>query len=82
MKKQRLSLEIEDKIYIYEEFHGSVVEYTIIGIFVGRNNVEYHIEAYDKHGEIFNYRTCDEDEIGKTAFLTLEAAEEHRKLNT
>ena len=72
MKQSRPNLEIENKIYIYEDFCKKVVSYTIVGIFISKEETIYHIEAYDDNGAIFNYRTCSENDIGKIAFLSFE----------
>lgn len=74
MKQSRPNLEIENKIYIYEDFCKKVVSYTIVGIFISKEETIYHIEAYDDNGAIFNYRTCSENDIGKIAFLSFEEA--------
>lgn len=74
MKQSQPKLEIENEIYIYEDFCKKVVSYTIVGIFISKEETIYHVEAYDENGAIFNYRTCSEDDIGKIAFLSFEEA--------
>lgn len=74
MKQSPPNLEIENKIYIYEDFCKKVVSYTIVGIFISKEETIYHVEAYDENGAIFNYRTCSENDIDKTAFLSFEEA--------
>ena len=79
MPKQKFDLNIDDKIYIYEEFCNCVVEYSIIEILLSREGVTYYLEAYNQNGDIINYRTCDEKRIGVSAFTSVEEAQKHQQ---
>lgn len=77
MEIAKFSLNIDDKLYLYEDFFDCVMEYTIIGIFISKEGIVYHVEAYDEDDSLMNYRECEHSAIGTTVFLNKKDAELH-----
>lgn len=68
-------LDLDDQIYIYENFFMGVVTYTVVAVIRDKDGITYRLDAYDEDGDLINYRSITEDQIGKTAYLDRKMAE-------
>ena len=67
-------LDIDDSVYIYEDFFGKIVEYIVAAVICDKDGVTYSLDAFNENGDLINYRTLDQSQIGVTAYLDLESA--------